>query len=54
MRTGQLFLFYLFCTAGLIASIFLLGDTTLFYEGAMFVGLILTTNAIIMVMHLKS
>jgi len=51
---GKMFLLYLFSTAGLIASVFLLGDTTLFYEGMMVVGLILLTNVIIVVMHLHS
>ncbi|HUH78826.1 MAG TPA: hypothetical protein VLY83_02910 [Methanoregula sp.] len=54
MRRGQMFLFYLLCTAGLISSIFLLGSTVLFSEGMMMVGLILLTNVVIAVMHLHS
>jgi len=46
-RLAQLFLLYLFSTAGLIASIFLLGDMTLFYEGMSIVGVIVITNIIV-------
>ena len=51
---GRMFLLYLLSTAGLISSVFLLGDTTLFYEGMMFVGLILLINIVIVTLHLHS
>ena len=54
MRRGQMFLFYLLCTAGLVSSIFLLGNAVLFYEGMMMVGLILLTNIVIIFMHQHS
>lgn len=47
IRWGQLFLLYFMSTAGLILSIFLLGDATLFYEGMTIVGVILITNIIV-------
>ena len=47
-RWGQLFLLYLLSTAGLIASIFLLGEMTLFYEGMTIIGVILVTNLLVM------
>ena len=46
-RWGQLFLLYLLSTAGLIASIFLLGDMTLFYEGMTIIGVIVATNILV-------
>ena len=46
-RWGQMFLLYLLSTAGLVASIFLLGDMTLFYEGMTIIGVILVTNIIV-------
>ena len=46
-RLARLFLLYLLSTAGLIASIFLLGDMTLFYEGMSIVGVIVITNIIV-------
>lgn len=46
-RWGQLFLLYLLSTAGLVASVFLLGDMTLFYEGMTITGVILVTNIIV-------
>jgi hypothetical protein len=46
-RWGQMFLLYFLSTAGLIASIFLLGDMTLFYEGMTIIGVILITNIIV-------
>jgi hypothetical protein len=46
-RWGQLFLLYLLSTAGLIVSVFLLGDMTLFYEGMTIIGVILVTNIIV-------
>jgi hypothetical protein len=46
-RWGQLFLLYSLSTAGLIASVILLGDMTLFYEGMTITGVIVTTNIIV-------
>ena len=54
MRLLRMFLLYILSTAGLVASVFLLGDTVLFYEGMMIVGLILLTNIIVIVLHLHS
>ncbi len=54
MRSGRMFLLYLLSTAGLIASVFLLGDTVLFYEGMMIVGIIFITNILVVVMQLHS
>lgn len=51
-RWGQLFLLYVLSTAGLVASIFLLGDMTLFYEGLCIVGVILVTNIIVIVLQM--
>ena len=48
-RWGQLFLLYFLSTAGLVASIFLLGDMTLFYEGMCIIGVILITNIMVIV-----
>jgi hypothetical protein len=50
-RWGQLFLLYLLSTAGLIASIFLLGEMTLFYEGMTIIGVILVTNILVVFMQ---
>jgi|GEM_PF-2358686 len=47
-RWGQLFLLYLLSTLGLVVSIFLLGDMTLFYEGMTIIGVILVTNILVM------
>ena len=49
-----MFILYLLSTTGLIASVFLLGDTVLFYEGMMIVGVILLTNIIVIVLQLHS
>jgi len=46
-RMLQLFLLYFLSTAGLVASIFLLGDMTLFYEGMSIIGVIVITNIIV-------
>ena len=54
IRWGQLFLLYLLSTAGLIASIFLLGDATLFYEGMTIVGVILITNIIVVALQMHN
>jgi cytochrome c oxidase subunit IV len=51
-RWGQLFLLYFLSTAGLVASIFLLGDMTLFYEGMCIIGVILVTNIIVIVLQM--
>ena len=49
---GRLFLLYLLSTAGLIASVFLLGDMTLFYEGMTIVGVILITNIMVVALQM--
>ena len=49
-----MFILYLLSTAGLVASVFLLGDTVLFYEGMMIVGVILLTNIFVVVLQLHS
>lgn len=49
-----MFILYLLSTAGLVASVFLLGDTTLLYEGMMIVGLILVTNILVIALQLHS
>lgn len=54
IRWGQLFLLYFLSTAGLVASIFLLGDTTLFYEGMTIVGVILITNIIVVALQMHN
>ena len=54
MRLLPMFFLYLLSTAGLVASIFLLGDTALFYEVMMIVGVILLTNIFVIVMQLHS
>jgi cytochrome c oxidase subunit IV len=46
-RWGQLFILYFLSTAGLIVSVFLLGDMTLFYEGMAIIGVILITNIVV-------
>lgn len=51
IRYGQLFLLYFLSTAGLVISIFLLGDATLFYEGMTIVGVILITNIMVIAMQ---
>jgi cytochrome c oxidase subunit IV len=51
-RRGQLFLLYVLSTAGLIASVFLLGDMTLFYEGMSIIGVILITNLIVVALRM--
>jgi cytochrome c oxidase subunit IV len=53
-RWGQMFLLYFLSTAGLIASVFLLGDTTLFYEGMTIIGVILITNIIVVALQLHN
>ena len=53
-RWGQLFLLYLLSTAGLIASIFLLGEMTLFYEGMTIIGVILVTNLLVIAIRKES
>ena len=53
-RWGQLFLLYLLSTAGLIASIFLLGEMTLFYEGMTIIGVILVTNLLVIAIQKES
>jgi cytochrome c oxidase subunit IV len=52
-RWGQMFLLYLLSTAGLIVSVFLLGDMTLFYEGMTIIGVILVTNIIVVTVLLE-
>jgi hypothetical protein len=54
IRWGQLFLLYFLSTIGLVASIFLLGDMTLFYEGMTIVGVILITNIIVVAMQMHN
>lgn len=54
MRLLPMFILYLLSTAGLVASVFLLGDTVLFYEGMMIVGVILLTNIFVVVLQLHS
>jgi cytochrome c oxidase subunit IV len=54
IRWGQLFLLYFLSTAGLIASIFLLGDMTLFYEGMTIVGVIVITNILVVAMQMHN
>jgi hypothetical protein len=49
---GQLFLLYFLSTAGLIASVFLLGDMTLFYEGMCIIGVILITNIMVVALQM--
>lgn len=51
-RWGQLFLLYFLSTIGLIASVFLLGDMTLFYEGMSIIGVILVTNIIVVALQM--
>jgi hypothetical protein len=51
-RWGQLFLLYFLSTAGLVASIFLLGDMTLFYEGMTIIGVILITNIMVVALQM--
>ena len=51
IRWGQLFLLYFLSTAGLIISIFLLWDATLFYEGMTNVGVILIPNIIVVALQ---
>jgi len=53
-RWRQMFLLYLLSTAGLIASIFLLGDTTLFYEGMTIVGVIVIVNIIVIALEMRN
>jgi hypothetical protein len=50
-RWGQLFLLYLLSTAGLITSIFLLGEMTLFYEGMTIIGVIVVTNILVVIVQ---
>ena len=52
-RWGLLFLFYFLSTAGLIASIFLLGNMTFFYEGMIIIGVIITTNIIVIALQMR-
>jgi hypothetical protein len=54
IRWGQMFILYFLSTVGLIASIFLLGDTTLFYEGMTIVGVILITNIIVVALQMHN
>jgi cytochrome c oxidase subunit IV len=54
IRWGQLFLLYFLSTAGLIASIFLLGEMTLFYEGMTIVCVILITNIIVVALQMHN
>lgn len=51
-RHGQLFLLCILSTAGLVASIFLLGTMTLFYEGMTIVGVILITNIMVVALQM--
>jgi len=51
-RWGQLFLLYFLSTTGLVASIFLLGDMTLFYEGMTIIGVIIITNIIVVALQM--
>ena len=53
-RWGQMFLLYFLSTAGLIASVFLLGDTTLFYEGITIVGVIMIINIIVIALQTRN
>jgi cytochrome c oxidase subunit IV len=52
-RWGQLFILYFLSTAGLVTSVFLLGDMTLFYEGMAIIGVILITNIIVVSSHMN-
>jgi hypothetical protein len=54
IRWGQMFLLYFLSTAGLIASIFLLGDATLFYEGMTITGVIIITNIIVVALQMHN
>jgi hypothetical protein len=49
-----MFLLYFLSTIGLTSSVFLLGDTTLFSEGMMIVGIILVTNLIVVTLQMHS
>lgn len=51
-RSGLLFLLYFLSTAGLVASLFLLGDMTLFYEGITIIGVILITNIMVVALQM--
>jgi hypothetical protein len=54
IRWGHLFLFYFLSTAGLVASLFLLEDATLFYEGMTMMGIILITNIIVVALQMRN
>jgi hypothetical protein len=49
-----MFILYFLSTAGLVASVFLLGDTVLFYEGMMIVGIIFITNILVAATQMHS
>jgi hypothetical protein len=54
IRWGLMFLFYFLSTAGLIASIFLLGNATMFYYGMTMTGVILITNIIVVALQMRN
>ena len=54
IRWVQLFFFYFISTAGLIGSLFLLEDATLFYYGMTITGVILITNIIVVSLQMRN
>jgi hypothetical protein len=52
VRLAQLYLLYLFSTAGLILALLFLGDIVWLWPAFMMIGLILTTNLIVIVLRM--